>query len=371
MSQRPHLHDEQPPVVGITLGDVNGIGPELAIKAFNDPELLSICTPVLLGPAKVLHWYRKALQPKNFHAIAPDQIGKYKPGHIYVVDTSPELDTPKPGEATASAGKAAAQALEEAVKQLDAGMLDVLVTLPIEKNAIHGDAFPFPGHTEFLTDRLRAKQSLMFMVHEDLKVAVATNHLPLQEVSAQLTVQTIVHKLSLLNLSLKLDFRVQKPRIAVLGLNPHAGDKGLLGKEEQTVILPAIQQAREQGIFATGPFAADGFFAERTYRKFDAVLAMYHDQGLIPFKTLAGREGVNFTAGLPIVRTSPDHGTAFDIAGKGEADPASLRAAIYWAIDIFRVRQDNEDLAKHALKSGAAAKFMSGMDEDVPSGGGY
>ncbi|MBX3102221.1 MAG: 4-hydroxythreonine-4-phosphate dehydrogenase PdxA [Bacteroidetes bacterium] len=367
MSTRPHLHNELP-VVGITLGDVNGIGPELAIKAFNDPEMLSICTPVLLGPAKVVQWYRKLLQPKNFHAIAPEQIGKYKPGHIYLVNTSPDMEQPQPGQASAEAGKAAAAALEEAIKQLDAGMLDVLVTLPIEKNAIHGDAFPYPGHTEFLTERLRARQSLMFMIHESLKVAVATNHLPLQEVSRQLTVDALVQKLVLIHNSLKLDFRLQKPRIAVLGLNPHAGDKGLLGKEEQTVILPAIEQVRAQGIFATGPFPADGFFAEHTYRKFDGVLAMYHDQGLIPFKTLAGHEGVNFTAGLPVVRTSPDHGTAFDIAGKGEADATSLRAAIYWAIDIYRVRQDNEHLAKHALKSGAAAKFTSGQDEDAPLG---
>lgn len=353
------------PVVGITLGDAHGIGPELALRVLADPEMLSLCVPVLFGPADVLHYYREQLKPRHFEPIEPKQIGKYHPGHIYLQNTTPGYGDPKPGVAEKRAGKAAADALEEAVKQLDVGMIDVLVTLPIDKGNIQSDAFPYPGHTEFLQARLGAKGNLMFMIHENLKVAVATNHLPLQQVSQQLTKAVILDKLRAMDHCLRQDFSIEKPLIAVLGLNPHAGDGGLLGKEEKEIILPTLNEAREQDIMAIGPYPADGFFANGTYRKFHAVLAMYHDQGLIPFKTIAGHEGVNFTAGLGAIRTSPDHGTAYDIAGKGEADATSTRAAIFWAMDLYRTRRENLQLAKGALRSGAAARLTSGEDEEV------
>lgn len=355
----PTFSAPTPIVVGITLGDVHGIGPELAIRIFAHEDMLNLCTPVLFGPADVLAYYRNALNAKSFHVSHPKQVGKYPPGKVYLMDTSPDYGEPQPGTPSPRAGRAAAAALEEAVKQLDVGMIDVLVTLPIDKASIQSDSFPYPGHTEFLQDRLGARGNLMFMVSDWLKVAVATNHLPLEEVARRLTKEGILQKIEAMHQSLRLDFGLEKPRIAVLGLNPHAGDGGLLGKEEKDVIKPALEAAKKAGIFAIGPYPADGFFANHAYRKFDAVLAMYHDQGLIPFKTLAGHEGINFTAGLSAIRTSPDHGTAYDLAGKGEADLSSARAAIFWAIDLYRQRRENLALAQGALKTGAAAGLIA------------
>lgn len=330
--------------IGITIGDVCGVGPELIIRAFQNQRLREMCTPIVYGSPRVLNLYRKVLSVDRFSYNVIETPNQAAPRKISVVDCVPDLDERMEiGKPSEESGMAAFLSLEKAVADLKEGELDALVTMPIDKMATQNEDFKFPGHTEYLTQSLEADSSLMFMVHEHLKVGVVTGHVPVKDISKHLTVGGIVSKIKLMNESLKQDFGLEKPRIAVLGLNPHAGDNGLLGNEEQDVIQKAVEKCANERILALGPYSADGFFGSGTFRKFDGILAMYHDQGLIPFKLLAGYEGVNFTAGLSQVRTSPDHGPAFDLAGKEKADLSSFLHAMYAAIDIFKRRREFEE----------------------------
>jgi 4-hydroxythreonine-4-phosphate dehydrogenase len=335
-------------VVGITQGDSNGIGYEVIIKALSDSRILDAFTPVVYGSSKIFGFYRKQI-----HDIDPLEtyvIHSAKDVHlkrINVVNCIPDNFYAEPGQSSPDSAKAAMLSLEAAVKDLKEGYIDVLVTGPINKRAMTAEGFGYTGHTEYLQDAFEADEIAMIMVSEQLKVAVVTGHIPLKEVPAAITKEGILSKLRLMNQSLERDFAIPKPKIAVLGLNPHCGDGGLLGDEEQNVILPAVREAQAEGIMAFGPYSPDGFFGLGNYSRFDATLAMYHDQGLAPFKALAFSDGVNYTAGLPVVRTSPDHGTAYDMAGRDEADPRSMMNAIYTAIDIF-----NNRLAYDELHSG-------------------
>ena len=323
--------------VGITHGDYNGIGYELILKILDDGRLAELCTPVIYGSAKIAANYRKqlGLQGQQLQQVkSADQAADNQACIINVIGEDAKVET---GNASREAGKAAFDALERAVADLREGKIDVLVTAPINKATIHSELFPFPGHTEYLETSLgEGSKALMILFSGDLRVALVTIHVPVSKVAEQLTTEAIVEKIKQFDASLNKDFNIVKPRIAVLSLNPHSGDNGLIGNEEKEI---TIEEARAQKIHAFGPYAADGFFGSGNYKKFDGVLAMYHDQGLAPFKALAGTGGVNFTAGLPIVRTSPDHGTGYDIAGQNLADPESMRQAIYAAIDIHRNRR--------------------------------
>lgn len=336
--------------IGITIGDVNGIGLEVIIKTLADTRILDYCTPIVYGHTKVASFHRKTLAVSDFsfNVIShPSQAHQKRPNLINCWQEDVKIEL---GTASETGGKYALISLEKAMDDLLAGDIDALVTAPINKHTIQSGSFQFPGHTEYIQARCNAGDSLMFMVSEDLKIGVVTGHIPVNAVPAAITAEKIVSKLRLMHSCLKKDFWIEKPKIAVLGLNPHAGDNGLIGNEEQTVIMPAIEQANDLGIFALGPYPADGFFAGDAYLKFDAVLAMYHDQGLIPFKHIAFHNGVNFTAGLPVVRTSPDHGTGYDIAGKNMASENSFREAIFTAINVLRRRRETEDLTANPLK---------------------
>jgi len=410
-------------VVGISLGDYNGIGPEVILKAFQYNQLQRVCTPVIYGSMRVLNRYRNLLNLKDWNlngiqnvgqashkmtnvitcwnenarptpvpetipdpttpsepvASIENKEGQDEPGdtgsdaqtpigsetQLAVVEPTPPIESVQteaapqpapftheiqPGKVTPEAGQAALACLERAVEDLKAGKLDALITGPINKHNIQSETFKFPGHTEYLAEAFGVPDDLMFMVGETLRVGVVTGHVPLAKVRQHVTRNAIHQKLNMMMQSLKVDFGIEKPRIAVLGLNPHAGENGLLGTEEQETISPVIEDWRKKGELVYGPFPADGFFGTRGYRKYDAVLAMYHDQGLIPFKAIAFEEGVNFTAGLPIVRTSPDHGTAYDIAGKNIADETSMIQAIYLACDVARRRKEYKETEANALK---------------------
>ncbi len=337
--------------VGITIGDMNGIGPEIILKAFSDNRLYQTFTPILYGSSRVLNHYKKliGLEEVNFQGIKDADSAIARKFNLISL-TKDEL-TVEPGQVTQKAGWLAFQSLEMAVKDLASNKIDLLVTAPINKKNIQQEGFKFLGHTEYLAKYSNVDEALMLMCCDGLRVGVVTGHIPLSEVATRISEKSIASKLREMDKTLRQDFAIQKPKIAVLGLNPHAGDDGLLGPEEQQVIVPAIGRVREEGIFAIGPFPADGFFASRTWKQFDAVLAMYHDQGLIPFKHIAGDGGVNYTAGLPIVRTSPAHGTAYDIAGKGIADENSFRQAVYMAVDIYHTRKEYRQLMSNALVS--------------------
>ncbi|MFT6715834.1 MAG: 4-hydroxythreonine-4-phosphate dehydrogenase [Saprospiraceae bacterium] len=336
--------------IGITQGDPNGIGYEVIIKTCADSRLLELYTPVIYGNKSALNQHMKVVNDENFKfqsIVSASQAKQNATNFINCGEGDFEVDL---GNGTKESGASAFAALEKAVADLKNGEIDVLVTAPINKDNIQSENFNFPGHTEYLAAQNEKTESLMFLVSDKLKVGVVTGHIPLSEISKQLNLEIIVEKIRLMDKSLKLDFSIRKPKIAVLGLNPHAGDNGLIGKEDEEIIAPAIHDARTRGILAYGPYAADGFFGSGNYNKYDGVVAMYHDQGLIPFKTLAFGEGTNFTAGLSFVRTSPDHGTGFDIAGQNKADESSLRQAIYTAIDIFKNRTLNQELLSNQLK---------------------
>ena len=329
--------------VAITHGDTNGIGYEIILKTFADPELLELCTPIIYGSPKIAAYHRKMLDLQtNFSIInsAEEAID----GRVNLLTTFEDEVKVDIGQPTKEAGEAALKALDRAMTDYRSGLYDVLVTAPINKKTIQSDLFHFCGHTEYIEDCVGdGQKALMILMNEGLRVALVTTHLPIKDVAQAITKEAIEEKAHILFNSLKRDFRISNPRIAVLALNPHAGDDGLIGKEEGEVIIPAIESLENDGIQAFGPYPADGFFGSGMYTKFDGVLAMYHDQGLAPFKALASENGVNYTAGLPIVRTSPDHGTAYDIAGKGVADVNSFRQAIYTAIDVFRNRQNYDE----------------------------
>lgn len=335
--------------IGITHGDTNGIGYEVILGALEDFRINEICTPIVYGSKKLSSYHKKVLNYNNFqfnYINHPNESKKNKPNLIDVCDESLEVEF---GVATSDSAKAAFQSLEKAVEDLKNGDIDVLVTAPIHKDGIQEAGFNFPGHTEYLADKLEGN-SLMFMVSERARIAVVTGHIPLSEVASSLKPEIIEEKIKTMNDSLKTDFNIRKPRIAVLGLNPHAGDNGLLGKEDKEIIAPVIEKVKEEKIMAFGPFSADGFFGNGGHHNFDAVLAMYHDQGLIPFKTLSFGEGVNFTAGLNCIRTSPDHGTGFDIAGKRAADPSSMLRAIFAGTEIYKSRNMNEELIENQIE---------------------
>ena len=330
----------RPVKVGITHGDINGIGYEVILGALGEEGMTEICTPVVFGYHSLAEKARKLLGLEGVRIYKAHNAAAAQPGRISVVEVSQELPELNPGVPTATSGKAAVASLEMAMEALESGDIDVLVTAPISKEAVQSDQFHFPGHTEYLEAKAgEGYKSRMILFDDHIRVALVSTHLPVARLAEAVTRESVGAAIESLRHSLKQDFGIVRPRIAVLSLNPHAGDGGLLGSEEQEVITPAINEAREKGTLAFGPFAADGFFGVGDYRKFDGIVAMYHDQGLAPFKALAGERGVNFTAGLPFVRTSPDHGTAFGIAWKGEADPTSMREAIYKAIDLLRNRQ--------------------------------
>ena len=332
-------------VVGITQGDSNGIGYEVIIKALADPRILDQFTPVIYGSSKLFGFYRKTIpEVEQMDTNAINSASEAHAKRINIVNCLPDSTFAEPGQATPESAKSAIKSLETAIRELKEGKIDVLVTGPINKKAMSNEGFGFPGHTEFIQNSFGVKDVTMLMVSHRLKLGVVTGHIPLKDVAAQITEEKILSKLRLMNEALKKDFVVDQPRIAVLSLNPHSGDGGLLGTEEQDIIIPAIRKATEEGILAFGPFSPDGYFGLSHYENFDATLAMYHDQGLSPFKALSFEDGVNYTAGLPVIRTSPDHGTAFEMAGRDEADPRSMRAAIFTAIDIYRNRKAWEEL---------------------------
>lgn len=330
---------EEKVIVGISQGDINGIGLEVIIKTFLDPQMLEICTPVVFGSNKTAAFHRKALNIDDFSFNVIKDFSEINHKRANIINVYEEEALIEIGKQTDNGGKYALKSLEAAANALAQQKINILVTAPINKENIQSAEFKFPGHTEYLETKFGNGKSLMFLVSEKLRVAVVTGHIPVAQITQHLTTEKILDKIKILNRSLIEDFVIRKPRIAVLGLNPHAGDNGLIGNEEQTIIKPAIEKAQQEDIMVYGPYPADGFFGNDTYQQFDAVLAMYHDQGLIPFKTIAFNSGVNFTAGLPVVRTSPDHGTAYDIAGKNIASEESFRKAIYTGIDIYRSRQ--------------------------------
>lgn len=334
--------------LGISMGDLNGIGTEIILKTFEDNRMLDFCTPVIFGSTKVMSYYRKALK-NNLAYQGVESIDKVVPGKCNVVNVWKDAPNIEPGQETEEGGKFALASLKAAVQALKEGHIDVLVTAPINKYNIQSDDFKFPGHTDFLAKELEG-EALMFMVTDDLKVGLLTDHVPVKEVSSHITPELIKKKVQLIHDSLQQDFCVRRPRIAVLGINPHTGDQGVIGKEDDEVLRPTLKELHEGGMLVFGPYSADSFFGSGTYRQFDAVVAAYHDQGLIPFKTLSFGRGVNFTAGLSKVRTSPDHGTAYEIAGQGKADHRSFEEAVFEAIAIFRNRKDWDKLHENPLK---------------------
>lgn len=337
--------------VGITHGDFNGIGYEVIVKALADEEITELCTPVIFGSVELLNQTRKDLHSETFRFTPVRSAAQAQPGKINIVDVCAKGLEMTPGYPSAEAGEAAVAALEAACEALEAGEIDLLVTAPINKKTTYSERFPYPGHTEFLEKRLGGEESKATMILFDdyIRVALVTTHKALKDVPACITKDAVKDKISSLDAALRQDFRMDKPRIAVLSLNPHNGDNGLLGDEEITEIIPAIEESIKEGILAFGPFAADGFFGTADYLKYDGIVAMYHDQGLAPFKALAREYGVNYTAGLPFVRTSPDHGTGYNIAGKNEADPTSMRQAIYQGIDLTRNRRMHAEATANPL----------------------
>lgn len=338
-------------VIGITHGDVNGIGYEVILKTLSDVRVLESFVPVIYGSAKAAAFYRKHLDLQAVNLNIINSVDELNPKKINIINCGDDDLKVELGRSTPEAGKAAYSALEQAVTDLKKGSLDALVTAPINKKNIQSDDFHFPGHTEYLEENFGTGTSaLMLLVNDVMRVAVVTGHIPVDEIAHQLTTELILEKLLVFNTSLKKDFTIIRPRIAVLGLNPHAGDEGVIGDEEQSIIIPALKEAEKQGVVCVGPFPADGFFGSGNFNKYDGILAMYHDQGLIPFKTLSMESGVNFTAGLSIIRTSPAHGTAYDLAGKNIASEDSFRQAIYMACDIYQNRVINAEISKNPLK---------------------
>ena len=335
--------------VAITQGDTNGVGYEVILKVFSDPNILELCTPIIYGSPKIASYHRKALNLEVLYTII-NHAEETRDGRVNLLACFDDEIENEMGQPSQEAGAAALKALDRAMTDYRSELYDVLVTAPINKATIQSPSFHFPGHTEYIETSVgEGQKALMILMNETLRVALVTTHLPIKDIAKAITKEGIVEKATIFHKALKRDFRISSPRIAVLSLNPHAGDNGLLGSEEKDIILPAIEELADKGIQAFGPFAADGFFGSGAYDRFDGVLAMYHDQGLAPFKTIALESGVNYTAGLPIVRTSPDHGTAYDIAGKGVADENSMRQAIFTAIDVFRNRQFYDEPLQNPL----------------------
>jgi 4-hydroxythreonine-4-phosphate dehydrogenase len=345
------LPEESPRIkLGITHGDINSISYEVILKSLIDIRINEFFIPILYGSSKVLAYHRKALDIENFSLNSIRTASEANPKRSNIINCIDDEVRVELGKSTEIAGQASLKAIDIALNDIMNGEIDILVTAPINKANIQSKDFHFPGHTDYLKQKSGATEVLMMMVGENLKVGVVTAHIPVKDVALALSENRILENIRVLNKSLVFDFNIRKPKIAILGLNPHAGDNGLIGKEEIDIIIPAIKKANSEGINALGPFAADGLFGSKDYTKFDAILAMYHDQGLAPFKALSFSSGVNFTAGLPFVRTSPAHGTAYELAGKNEASEDSFRQAMYLALDIYRNRQMNTELAANPLK---------------------
>jgi 4-phospho-D-threonate 3-dehydrogenase / 4-phospho-D-erythronate 3-dehydrogenase len=349
--------------IAITSGDINGVSSEVLIKCLSNKDVLQYFTPVLYNSAKVLSYHKNTVDVAGFDYHKVNDARSVRANKINLINCSNEVMNINLGTASEEAGKFAQLTLQQACQDLKDGLVDALVTLPINKQAMQMASFQFPGHTEFL-EHFFHKKGLMMMVSDDLKIALVTNHLPISQVSDSITKELIDKKLQAVHQSLMVDFGIERPMIAVLGLNPHAGDNGALGSEDDEIIRPAIIEAKKKGIMVAGPFSADGFFGSSGFKKYDCILAMYHDQGLIPFKSLSFGSGVNFTAGLNIVRTSPDHGTAFDIAGKNEANESSVRKAIFTALDIARNRSEYISSRENKLDKVRPAD-LDGEDEII------
>lgn len=353
-------------VVGISQGDINGIGYEVIIKSLSDLRINELCTPVIYGSSKVAAYHRKALGLGTFTVNSIANAKEAVNNRINIVNCLDENIKVELGKSTEIAGEAAFLSLSLAVSEMKLGYFDVLVTAPINKDNIQSEDFKFPGHTEYLEAEFKSSDSLMLMVSDVMRVAVLTGHIPLDKVAESVTPELIRKKLSTFERSLKRDFGIRKPRIAVLGLNPHAGDNGVIGLQDKEIVDPTLEKIRERGMLAFGPFAADGFFGSGEYKKYDGVLAMYHDQGLVPFKALAMESGVNFTAGLSVVRTSPAHGTAYQIAGKNLASEASFKEALYLGIDIFKKREEYDLLTKNQLRKQSIPNSHGNQIDEVP-----
>jgi len=336
--------------IGFTLGDVNGIGPEVLIKALEDKRMLSICTPIIYGSNRIISFYKKMINAEGFSYSNCNSAEQANPKAVNIINCITEDIILTPGQETEIGAKAALISLEAATEDLVNGKIDALVTAPINKNNLHSVGFQYPGHTEYFNAKANNKESVMMLMNENLRVGLVTNHLPLKDVTEAITKALILKKIEIIYQTLRQDFAITSPTIAVLGLNPHSGDNGLLGSEEKNIIIPAIKEAQDKKILAVGPFSADGFFGSSNYQQFDAILAMYHDQGLVGFKSLSFGSGINFTAGLPFVRTSPDHGTAYELAGKNVATHESMLHAIYAAIDICNNRFEYLESTKNPIK---------------------
>lgn len=353
------------PVIGFSCGDVNGIGTELIIKTIGDSRILDICTPVIFGNNKLINFYRKTVPDINLNFTSLKDLNRVNHKQLNLFNCWEEEVSITPGALNETGGKYAVLSLVAAAEALKENKIDGLVTAPIHKNNVQSDTFRFTGHTPYLKQLFGAGDVAMFMVADNMRVALLTEHVPVKDVSAHITRDNILKKLQIVNNSLKRDFNINKPRIAVLALNPHAGDEGLIGKEEEEIIKPTIKEARQRDIFCFGPYPADAFFARGHFEKFDAVLAMYHDQGLIPFKSMAIGEAVNYTAGIKGVRTSPDHGVAFDIAGKGQADESSFRSAIFKCIDIINGRREYDEQYDNPLKKMSSRIVANAVDQKI------
>jgi 4-hydroxythreonine-4-phosphate dehydrogenase len=353
------------PVIGVSCGDLNGIGIELIIKAFSDARVVEQCTPVIFASNKVINFYRKSIPEINFNYQSIKEYNRVNPKQVNLFNCWEEEVAINPGQLTNIGGKYAILSLQTSVAALKQKHIDGLVTAPIHKKNIQSPEFGFTGHTPFLKNIFGVNDVAMMLCAGNFRVALLTEHVPLNEVTKYVTKEAILSKLQIIHQSLQKDFGIDKPRIAVLGLNPHAGDEGLIGNEEETIIKPAIKEAKNNNMLVIGPYSADAFFARHNFDRFDAVLAMYHDQGLIPFKALATGEGVNFTAGLPIVRTSPDHGVAFDIAGKDKADISSFLTALFECIDIINRRNEYEENRKNPLRKMTPVILANAEDEQI------
>jgi len=360
---------DKKPVIGFTCGDINGIGVEIIIKTLSDNRILDFCTPVIFANNKLINFYRKSLPDININFTSVRELNRINHKQINLFNCWEEEVNINPGILNEIGGKYAVKSLTSAGQALKDNLINGLVTAPIHKSNTQTGDFKFTGHTPYLKNLFGATDIAMFMIADNMRVALLTEHVAVHDIAKNITKDNIMSKLQVINNSLKRDFNINKPRIAVLGLNPHAGDEGLIGKEEEEIIKPAIKESKHRDVFCFGPYPADAFFARGQYEKFDAVLAMYHDQGLIPFKSLAIGEGVNYTAGLPGVRTSPDHGVAFDIAGKGKADESSFREAIYKYIDIIVGRHEYDEQHKNPLNKMSSVVIANAVDErisDIP-----
>ena len=359
------MQHQHKPIIGITCGDLNGIGMEVIIKTFSDNRILEQCTPIVFASNKLVNFYRKGATDTHFNYQNIKDFSKINHKQINVFNCWEEDVTITPGQLTEVGGRYAVKSLQAAMQALQEGHIQGIVTAPIHKKNVQSEDFNYTGHTPYLKAASGADDVLMILYADNLRVALVTEHLPIKDVAQTLTKGMIASKLRLLHQSLRRDFGIDKPKIAVLGLNPHAGDEGLVGNEEETIIKPAIKEAKQQGQLTYGPYSADAFFARRSYLQFDAVLAMYHDQGLIPFKTIAANEGVNFTAGLSFVRTSPDHGTAFDIAGKNVAEPSSFISAVFECLDIINRRSEYDERNRNPLRKITAEVLHNVEDEKI------